>query len=190
MGLQEDINTLDSKVKRLKVEYEQYFMRILKREPIRLREEVERMIRAYSNQSISNTSLKFRFNSIVARHNSYKQYWTRVLRAIEEGTYSRRTEGVGPARGTAPGPTPAAQEPSPRKTAGKNDNLISDAYEQYVKARKECNEPTKGLSFEKFASNIEKTKNKVKEKYKADDVELKVYIKDGKTRLAITPKKG
>lgn len=189
MGLQEDINTLDSKVARLKVEYEQYFMRVLKREPIRLREEVERMIRAYSNTSISNTSLKFRFNSLVARHNTYKQYWTRVLRTIEEGTYTRRSEGSGPASGAPPLPTPAAQKPAPGKAAGDNDNL-SDAYEQYLKARKKCKEPTKGLSFEKFTKNVEKTRDKVKEKYKAEDVELKVYIKDGKTRLAITPKKG
>ncbi len=188
MGLQEDINTLDTKVKRLKVEYEQYFMRVLKREPLRLREEVERIIRTYSNTSISNTSLKFRFNSLVARHNTYKQYWTRVLRAIEDGTYSRRSEGSGPASGAQPLPTPAAPKPAPGKTAGNNDNL-NDAYEQYLSARKKCKEPTKGLSFEKFAKNVEKTRNKVKEKYKADDVELKVYIKDGKTRLAITPKK-
>jgi hypothetical protein len=123
----------------------------------------------------------------VAKYNSYKQYWTRVLRAIEEGTYSRRAEGVGPARPTAP--APAAPKPAPVKARGKDENL-SDAYEKYLKARKECKEATKGLSFEKFASNVEKTREKVKEKYKAEDVELKVYIKDGKTKLAITPKKG
>ncbi len=189
MGIQEDINTLDSKVTKLKVEYEQYFMRVLKREPVRLREEVERIIRAYSTKSISNTSLKFRLGSIVARYNSYRQYWTRVLRAIEEGTYSRRAEGVGQTRSTPPGPAPAAQKPAPGRAAEENDNL-SDAYEKYLKARKECNEPTKGLSLEKFASNVEKTRDKVKEKYKTEEIELKVYIKDGKTRLAITPKKG
>ncbi len=187
--MQEDMKALDAKVARLKVEYEQYFMRVVKREPLKMREEVERTIRDYSNQSISNTSLKFRFNGLVAKYNSYKQYWTRVLRAIEEGTYTRRAEGVGPALSTPPEPLPAAKKPAPGRAAGNNDNL-NDAYEKYLKARKECKEPTKGLSFEKFASNVEKTKDKVKEKYKAADVELKVYIKDGKTKLAITPKKG
>ena len=95
MGIQEDMTILDSKVARLKVEYEQYFMRVVKREPLQMREEVERIIREYSNKSISNTSQKFRFNSIVAKYNSYKQYWTRTLRAIEDGTYVRRAEGTG-----------------------------------------------------------------------------------------------
>lgn len=87
MGLKEDIDLLDSKIARLKTDYEQYFMRLVKREPAKLREEVERLVLLYSNKSLTNTTLKFRYNTLVAKFSSYKQYWTRVLRAIDEGTF-------------------------------------------------------------------------------------------------------
>ncbi len=97
MSVKKDIELLDSKVTRLKVEYEQYFMRILKLEPMKLRDEVERIIRYYSTSQIGNTSLRFKFNSVVSRYNSYKQYWARTLREIDQGTYKRRSEVGGEA---------------------------------------------------------------------------------------------
>ncbi len=192
MGAQEDITILDSKVAMLKVEYEQYFMRVVKREPLQMREEVERIIREYTNKSISNTSQKFRLNSIVAKYNSYKQYWTRTLRAIEDGTYVRRAEGT--TTGRAPSPSPAAQPkktpaPAPKKKKAASEGGINDTYKKFVASRKECKETIKGLTLEKFTKNIEASKKRVQEKYKARDVEVKVNIKDGKTKLTIVPKK-
>ena len=195
MGVQEDMTALDAKVARLKVEYEQYFMRVIKREPLQMREEVERVIRNYSNQSISNTSQKFRFNSLVAKYNSYKQYWTRTLRSIEEGTYVRRAESVPTGAKPVP-PPPSLQSPQsqrspapPPKEKG-GDGKLNEAYEEFIASRKKCKEPVKGLTLEKFAKNIEASKRRIKEKYKAGDVDLKVDIKDGKTKLTIVPKKG
>ncbi len=196
MGIQEDMTVLDAKVARLKVEYEQYFMRVVKREPLQMREEIERIIRDYSNQSISNTSQKFRFNSLVAKYNSYKQYWTRTLRAIEDGTYLRRAESVTTGAKPAPPPTSHQSPRSQRSPAptpgnkGADGSDMNDAYEKFLASRKECKEPVKGLTLEKFAKNIEASKKRIQEKYKTDDVELKVNIKDGKTKLTIVPKKG
>ena len=193
MGTQEDMTMLDSKVARLKVEYEQYFMRVVKREPLQMREEVDQIIRTYSNKSISNTSHKFRFNSIVAKYNSYKQYWTRTLRAIEDGSYVRRAEGTSirskPSPPPRPTPSKRAPAPPPRTEKPAGDGL-NDAYEKFVASRKECKEPVKGLTLEKFTRNIEASKRRIQEKYKGRDVEVKVQIKDGKTKLTIVPKKG
>jgi hypothetical protein len=192
MGIQEEMTALDAKIARLKVEYEQYFMRLVKREPLQMREEVERTIRAYSTQSISNTSQKFRYNSLVAKYNSYKQYWTRTLRAIEEGTYARRAEGS--IMGARPAPPPAsgrpAAAPPPKKDSSAGGGKLNEAYEEFLASRKKCKEPVKGLTLEKFTRNIEASKKRIKEKYKTGDVEVKVQIKDGKTRLTIVPKKG
>ncbi|MBI5903618.1 MAG: hypothetical protein HZB84_09075 [Deltaproteobacteria bacterium] len=182
MGLREDIDILDAKVARLKVEYEQCFLRVIKREPLPLREEVDRMVLFYSNQNITNTSLKFRFNSIISRYNSYKQYWTRVLRAIEDGTYWRKAEGG--FEGVAAPVREAGQ--AARHTP---DVEINDVYKRYIEARKACNEPVDGITYEMIASTIEQHRRKIESQYKTKDLELKVYIKDNKARLAISPKK-
>jgi len=94
MGMTEDIETLAIKVTRLKTEYEQYFANLKKREPLRLREDVEKIIMRYSNVPLTNTALKFKFSSVVSKYIAYKQHWIRVLREIAEGTYHRKPEGV------------------------------------------------------------------------------------------------
>jgi hypothetical protein len=202
MSIAEDIDILNSKVAQLKVEYEQYFMRVLRREPVKLRGEVDRLIRFYSTQHISNTSLKFKYNSVVAKYNSYKQYWTRVLREIEEGTYVRRTEAVS-SRIPPPAPTPQARKRPEAEgvksgkagdggaggAGGREGPDLKELYTKYIETRAKCNEPTEGISYESFTKTVEKTTKKAAETYKTRDVELKVSIKDGKTKLAITPKK-
>ncbi|MBI5468157.1 MAG: hypothetical protein HY891_03405 [Deltaproteobacteria bacterium] len=191
MGISEDIDILDSKLARLKVEYEQYFMRVLKREPVKLRNEIEKTILFYSNKNFTNTSLKFKYNSVVAKYNSYKQYWVRVLREIDEGTFIRK--GEGDALGSK---LPQIKTPAPRNTpktasaasTGSPKSELEDVYRQYIDKRRECNESTDGITMDTLARTIEKYKKQVEEQYKTRDVDLKVYVKDGKTKLTITPK--
>lgn len=192
MSISKDIDILNAKVAQLKVEYEQYFMRVIKREPLKLREEVDKIIRQYSTTHISNTSLKFKYNSVVAKYNSYKQYWTRVLRAIEEGTYVRRAESFTSRKATTQDPPQTAKNTQPARPDKDErvDQDLKDIYKQYLEARAQCNEPTKGITYESFAKTVETTTKKASDVYKTNDVELKVYVKDGKTKLAIKPKKG
>ena len=83
MGLSEDIALFELNLNELIIKYEQYFLGLEKREPLKLLEEVERYVRKYHGAHISNTMLKFKFNSVVARFSSYKQYWNRITRLIE-----------------------------------------------------------------------------------------------------------
>lgn len=197
MDAKEEIELLDSKVTRLKVEYEQYFMRRIKREPTQLRDEVEKLLMAYSNKSIKNTSLKFKYSSIVARYTAYKQYWGRVLRAIEEGTYDRKTDaalaGVNVAgqktREVIQTPLTFGKEaPAQSREEPRGDGKLTEIYKSYIDAKARCNEPVEGLTFESFAKSIEKSRHKVEELYNTKDIELKVYISEGKAKLAIKPK--
>lgn len=83
------IKELELKLERLKVVYEQYFMGIERREPLVLKKDVVRLMRTLDQVKIRNTGLKFRLRMIVQRFNSYKTYWGRTLRAIDNGTYHR-----------------------------------------------------------------------------------------------------
>ena len=83
------INEFQRKLDRLKVLYEQYFMGIEKREPLIPLKDVIRIMRELDNVQLRNTGLKFRFRGLVQKLNSYKTYWNRTLRAIENGTYHR-----------------------------------------------------------------------------------------------------
>ncbi|MBE7415503.1 MAG: hypothetical protein HS130_09890 [Deltaproteobacteria bacterium] len=194
MGDREDIEILDGKIIRLKVEYEQYFARVLKREPSKLRNDIEKTILSLNGKTINNTSTKFKLNSIVARYNSYKQHWDRVLRAIEEGTYVRKAEGApGAASEAAARPAPASQPVQAQKGGAKGpapaDGGFEDIYKRYIDARKECREPVEGITVESLKKTIEQYKKKVEEQYKTSNVDVRVYVKDGKAKLTIVPKK-
>ncbi len=187
--LKDEMAVLEAKIGQLRVLYEQYFTKQIKLEPARLREEIERLILFHSNKPISSTTLKFRFNSAVAKYNSYKQYWNRTLRAIAEGTLAGRSE-TGAVVASTPLdnrlPEVPAQQPQPR--AAGFDVHLAEAYKNYIEAKRKCNEPVEGLSYEAFAKTIENAARKAKETYRTDSVELKVTIKDGKTKLTIAPK--
>jgi len=187
--LREDIDILDSKISRLKVEYEQYFLRILKREPVRLREEIDRMVLRYSSVPITNTALKFRFSSIVSRYNSYKQYWARTIRAINEGTYRKRPETggaeVAPCNQDSRPLSAEARHGAPQGLDG--DDRLKKTYHEFIDARKACGEPTRGISFERFKRAIEDQRRRLLEKGGVKDVDLRVRTKDGKVRVALIP---
>ncbi len=191
MSIKEELDLLEKKMTRLKVDYEQYFMRILKREPIMQRDEIDSYIRRHSNQPIRNTSFKFKFESLVARYNSYKQYWNRILRSIEEGTYVRRAEGFTTSIKDDLPPLIDSLEPieeaAPAPKA--NGGGMREVYDSYIDARKKCSESVKGISFEGLQKKIDSEKKKVAAKYGTSDLDLKVHVKDGKASISIKPKK-
>jgi hypothetical protein len=83
------VEDLEPKVERLKSLYQQFFMGIEKIPPAVLRKDVERTIWLLRRERLQNTRLKFKFQQIIQRYNTYQQYWSRVMRDIEKGTYKR-----------------------------------------------------------------------------------------------------
>lgn len=79
----------DTKLRRLRVLYDQWFMGIERVEPQSARNEVERLLSLLRGVHIRNTALRFRLNQLLQRFTAYSTYWKRVTRQIEEGTYKR-----------------------------------------------------------------------------------------------------
>jgi hypothetical protein len=86
---QKAIDELEPKVERLKALYQQYFMGIEKLPPALLKRDVERAIRNLRRRRIQNTAARYKFQMIVQRLQTYQQYWNRIMRQIENGTYKR-----------------------------------------------------------------------------------------------------
>ncbi len=188
MSLKEDMDELDTKLNKLKVDYDQYFMKILKKEPFQLREEVDRMILKYFGQPIQNTLLKFRYNTLTAKYTSLKHHWGRILRQIEEGTYERNIPANDkPAAQKKQPVQPVQQEATP--AAISNNDKLAAMYQDYIEKRKQTNESVNGLTFDKFEKALSSQIEKIKTDYKCNDVEYKVSVKDGKTKIIIAPKK-
>lgn len=194
MGLKEDLDILDVKINKLRVDYEQYFAKILKKEPTALRDEIDRIILKYSNQPVTNTSLKFRYSTLTAKYTSYKQFWNRILRRIEDGTYEKGA-GFGVISPAAAANTEPMQmsvtTPPPseglKKEIPDSDSRFKTVYQQFMEAKKSCQDSSGDMPYEKFTQAIIQQTEKVKKDMKCSDVEYKVVVKDGKTKITLIP---
>lgn len=181
MGITEDITLFEKKLNELIVKYEHYFLGLEKREPLKLLEEVERLSRNYAGSEIINTMLTFRYNSLKSRLASYKQYWTRTMRLIEEGKYSRDRFKMGMHSKTG--------TPEPGKARQEKDPEMESLYRQFIKARMECNLPVTSITKEMVTNLVEKHKRAALDRYGCSEVELRITVENGNPKLKIRPRK-
>jgi hypothetical protein len=114
------IGELETALDRLRSLYEQYFVGIERIEPGVARKDVERRLYVLRKEQIRNTALRYRFQMVLQKFNTYQTHWLRICREIENGTYKRhmmraqqRFGSSRPARGRSSAPPPAGFRPEP-----------------------------------------------------------------------------
>jgi hypothetical protein len=60
-------------------------------------------------------------------------------------------------------------------------------FDDFVRMKRQCGEPTDGLTFEKFAQTLKKNRNALIERHGCKRVKFTVYTKDGRASLKATP---
>ncbi len=62
-------------------------------------------------------------------------------------------------------------------------------YEDFIRTKKQCGEPTDGLTFEKFSQTLKKNRDQLMARHACKRVKFSVYVKDGRASLKATPVK-
>jgi hypothetical protein len=83
------LDELETRLDRLRALYEQYFLGIERIEPQIARKDVDRRFWILRRTQIRNTARRFRLQVLIQRYNTLAQYWQRICREIENGTYVR-----------------------------------------------------------------------------------------------------
>jgi hypothetical protein len=60
-------------------------------------------------------------------------------------------------------------------------------YEEFLKTKRECGEPTDGLTFEKFQQTLKKNRDALIQRHGCKRVKFSVYVKEGRASLKATP---
>jgi hypothetical protein len=89
LNIDQELDELEIRLERLRSLYEQYFLGLEKIEPAVVRKDVDRRIWILRREKFRNTAKRFKFQTIIQRYNTYQQYWQRICREIENGTYKR-----------------------------------------------------------------------------------------------------
>lgn len=174
MPTEEELEILSRKLNALKLAYEQYFLGSRPREPARERDEVNKLVLTYSNTSIQNTALRFKFGSINSRYQAFKRQWSDTLRKIEDGTYKRHRFRAD-LRGRNSAPADAREAPPPND----RDAIFS----AYVEARRACGQSTANLTPAKLDAVLKKQEDALRRRYGDAEVSFRVVVEDGQARL-------
>jgi hypothetical protein len=63
-------------------------------------------------------------------------------------------------------------------------------FEEFVRLKKECGEPTEALNFDKFKNTLRKNRDQLLQRHGCKAVRFSVYVKDGKAALKANPVRG
>ena len=176
LTIDEQLNRLEEDVRRLKVEFDIYFNGGAKRPPYDTKNRVESIIKRLADERSLSFAERYRYNSVVARYNSFRELWRRTIQDREEGR----------------GPTAAktqmridAAPPADRTAfvcadAHRDVTLIKEVYDALVAAKKKCGEPTDDFSFARFHRMVAAKTDALKERLGCERVQFSVDVKDGR----------
>jgi hypothetical protein len=86
-----------------------------------------------------------------------------------------------PAAPRAPSPGAARADTGPAKDL--SEQRMREIYSQYVQTRRERNEPTTNITYEKLSESLRSQTEKLKQKHASKTIDYEVVVKDGKTLI-------
>ncbi len=202
----EELNVLETQLRRLKIEYEVYFSNPTKRPPTDIEWKVLSLLRKFSDGGRMSFSQRYRYNEMAQRYAVYSDLWRKKSRIREEG-YRRpqdallsvqgvRTEedhkpqhnpvyglGHGTAAATAAAPAVTSQPFTLHTTADKADQeQVERLFNTLVAAKKKAGEHVSG-NLDSFSTFVQKKTAEIRKQYGCQDVEFSVELNDGHVKL-------
>ncbi len=189
VDIEADLQQLDAKLKMAKLDYEQFFLGNRPREPIILRQDIQKIVNLWSNLPIRNTAHRFRFNTLTARFFSLRRQWDEILRKIEAGTYEPlkfKLEQKDRLRALQEGRGPDAAATKAKSSAA-GAKKEDDLFEQYADARMACGQGMDGIDRTKLKALLDKQEQTIRAQYNCAKVNFRVVVENGKAKLKATP---
>jgi hypothetical protein len=163
---EEKIHRLELALRELKVKYDQFFAGALERQPFELRAEVLRIIDRITRHPPRQLALRFHFNSLVARFNSFSERWSKTLRTMEEGDH--RTISAAERAGLKEWLLTRCVV----RDAERSQKDLRRMHARFVEARRRHGK--RAVPFEKFARGIASQTARLRAKHECDQIEVRL----------------
>lgn len=197
MTTDEELNLLDTQLRRLKIEYEIFFSNPQKRPPNDIEWKVVALLRKFSDGGRMNFSQRYRYNEMAQRYAIYSDLWRKKSRIREEG-YRRPQDAILSIQGVreekehethhhhAYGVSHSAGGASQHFTLHSVDQSeneqVERLYNTLVAAKKKAGEDVSG-NFDSFTAFVRKKTDQIRKQYHCQDVEYSVEIANGHVKL-------
>ena len=172
----EQLTRLEEDIRRLKVEFDIYFNGAAKRPPYDTKGRVETVLKRLGDDRSLSFAQRYRYNTLIARYNSFRDLWRRTIQGREEGK-----DPVSAARASAKMNEPRDTEAVSFACADahKEVETVKHLYESLLEAKQRCGEPTEGFSFPRFHRLIASKADGIKDRSGCEKVTFSVAIEGG-----------
>jgi hypothetical protein len=173
----EQLTRLEDDIRRLRIEFDIFFNGGAKRPPYDTKGRVETLLKRLGDDRTLTYAQRYRYNSLAARYNAFRDLWRRTMQGREEGR-----DPVSAARASV------KQEANTKAVepvsfvcldAHREVEVVKSLYDSLVEAKRRCGESTDDLSFPKFHRLIASKAEGIKQQRGCDGVRFSVAVEDG-----------
>lgn len=189
----DELDRLEESIRKLKIQYDQFFRGLRKLPPTEDRKRVEESLRDMMRGKLRDNASRFRYNGIVAAYNRFQELWSRQMREREEGPVNFRERQKAmrapaeppPSAPVKPAVTPRSADSYVKVSSASNGNAMAEIHRLVAEANKALGKASP--SVEQVAALVEKQAEQLRARYSVDAVAFRVETVDGKVKLKAKP---
>jgi hypothetical protein len=170
----EQLTRLEEDIRRLRVEFDIFFNGGAKRAPYDTKGRVETLLKRLGDDRTLTYAHRYRYNSLAARYNLFRDLWRRTMQGREEGR-----DPASAARASVKREADSKEVTFVCLDAHREVELVKNLYNSLLEAKRRCGEPAEDLSFPKFHRLIASKADGIKEQLGCARVEFSVAIENG-----------
>ena len=172
----EQLTRLEDDIRRLRIEFDIFFNGAAKRPPYDTKGRVETLLKRLGDDRSLTYAQRYRYNSLAARYNAFRDLWRRTMQGREEGR-----DPASAAR--ASGKKEAGPDIEPVSIVcidpHKEVESVKALYTSLLEAKERCGESTDNFSFPRFHRLVAQKTDVLKEKSGCEQVLFSVSVEDG-----------
>lgn len=194
MTFDEQLDLLEESLRKLKIQYDLFFLGVRKVPPTFERGKLDAMVHEMSRVRLRDIASRFRFNTLLGRYNQYRELWARKAREREEGPTDYRRRAAALAAEHEAGADESARSPV---TSGRPDSYVrvketldgETLRELHAEITRAQNALGKGNAptLEQLSTMVNRQIESLRGRYGVATVDFRVETLDGKVKLRAKP---
>ena len=184
----EDLSRMEHDIRKLKIEYEQFFGGGKARPPSDTEWRIEQIIKRYGDRGAEmNFAQRFRYGNLAQTFAKYKEIFHKRMKKREEGTVDRHYGAAARQIEAERARQRKLQPPEPVAVRCSDPALepkqVEQIYQAFREALERSGQPTDQMSRENFEEFLQRKVEQIRHQKGGQDVEVVVSLEDGKASL-------
>jgi len=184
----EDLSRMEHDIRKLKIEYEQFFGGGKSRPPSDTEWRIEQIIKRYGDRGAEmNFGQRFRYGNLAQTFAKYKEIFHKRVRKREEGTVERHYGAAAREIAAERARRNAAQAPPPLAVRcsdpSREPKQVEQIYAAFREALERSGRPTGQMSRKQFEEFLQRKVEQLRRQQGGAEVEVVVSVEGGKPSL-------